>query len=359
MKAVVLAGGKGSRLRPFTYTGAKQLIPIANKPVLFYALDQLAGLGVRDVAVVVGETRDQVIAAVGDGGRFGLRVVYVEQDAPRGIAHGVGLCREFIAADDFVVLLGDNFARDGIHGLVEQFRSCEADCGVVLKRVPNPQAFGVAELADGRLVRVVEKPVNPPTDLAVTGIYYFRTVAFDVIEALQPSARGELEITDAIQCLIDRGHRVDYAVLEGPWIDTGKMADILEANRLVLERIERRIEGEVDGESHLIGAVVVEAGARVVRSTLKGPAIIGSRSVIEDAYVGAFSAIDHDSVLRGVEITDSIVLDGCCLSNVPGRIEDSLIGRDVSVSGVGERPRVYRLTLGDHSRLDIPSTAAT
>src|SRR5690349_18792317 len=215
MKAVVLAGGKGSRLRPFTYTGAKQLIPIANKPVLFYALEQLAALGIRDVAIVVGETAEQVRAAVGDGSRFGLDVTFVEQDLPRGIAHAVGLCRGFVADNRFLVVLGDNFARDGICALVDGFREARLDCGVVLSRVPNPQAFGVAAIPDGRLLRVFKKPATPPSDLAITGIYYFTPSIFSVINGLKPSARGELEITDAIQTLLDRRERVGYAVLEG------------------------------------------------------------------------------------------------------------------------------------------------
>ncbi len=355
MKAVVLAGGKGSRLRPFTYTGAKQLIPIANKPVLFYALEQLAALEIREIAVVVGETRDQVKAAVGDGSRFGLRVCYVEQDQPRGIAHAVGLCRGFIGDDPFMVVLGDNFARDGICELVAAFRAADLDCGVVLSRVPNPRAFGVAEITDGRLVRVVEKPTLPPSDLAITGIYYFTPAVFSVIDGLQPSARGELEITDAIQGLLDRKARVGHAVLAGPWIDTGKMADILEANRLVLERLQRHIGGEVDAESRIVGAVAVGAGASIRRSVIKGPVVIAPECVIEDAYIGPFTAIDRATVVRGVEIADSIVLDHCRLEHVPRRIEESLIGRDVVVSGVDRRPRVYQLMLGDHSRIDMPA----
>ncbi|HLZ72520.1 MAG TPA: glucose-1-phosphate thymidylyltransferase [Dehalococcoidia bacterium] len=354
MKAVVLAGGKGSRLRPFTYTGAKQLIPIANKPVLFYALEQLTALGVHEVAVVVGETGDQVRAALGDGSQFGLCLSYVQQDAPRGIAHAVGLCREFVGAHDFVVVLGDNFARDGIREPIDAFRAANLDCGVVLSRVPNPQAFGVAEFAGERLVRVVEKPAVPPSDLAITGIYYFSPAVFPVIAALRPSARGELEITDAIQALLEGEARVGHALLTGPWIDTGKMADILEANRLVLAKLERAIAGEVDAESSIVGAVVVGAGASVRRSVIKGPAIIAPDCRIEDAYIGPFTAIDRGSVVRGTEIADSIVLDHCRLELVPGRLEESLIGRDVVVAGVDRRPRVYQLMLGDHSRIAIP-----
>lgn len=356
MKAIVLAGGKGSRLRPFTYTGAKQLIPIANKPVLFYALEHLAALGIAQVAIVVGDTREQVVSAVGDGTSFGLTITFVHQDEPRGIAHAVSLCRAFIGEDDFVVLLGDNFARDGISNIINSFANRSVDCGVVLSRVPNPREFGVAELLDGRLVRVVEKPPDPPTDLAVTGIYYFRPIVFSAIDKLRPSGRGELEITDAIQRLIDDGRRVEHAELSGPWIDTGKMADILEANRLVLERVERRVAGDVDDTSRLVGAVALSADARVRRSTVKGPAVIGARCIIEDAYIGPFTAIDHDSTIRRVEIADSIVLDNSLLDGAPGRIEDSLIGRDVVVTGAAERPLVYRLVLGDHSRVTVPVT---
>jgi glucose-1-phosphate thymidylyltransferase len=355
MKAVVLAGGKGSRLRPFTYTGAKQLIPIANKPVLFYALEQLATLGIHEVAVVVGETKEQVRAALQDGSHFGLCISYLEQDAPRGIAHAVGLSRDFVGDDDFLVILGDNFARDGVHDIVTRFRQHTLDCGVVLSRVQNPHAFGVAEVDGDRLVRVVEKPETPVSDLAITGIYYFTPPIFGIIAGLKPSWRGELEITDAIQTLLERSARVGYAVLDGPWIDTGKMTDILEANRLVLERLPRTIAGEVDAESRLLGAVMLAAGATVRRSVIKGPAVIGADCLIEDAYIGPFTAIDRGTIVRGTEILDSIVLDHCRLEQVPGRIEDSLIGRDVVVGGERRRPHVYQFTLGDHSRVNVPA----
>jgi glucose-1-phosphate thymidylyltransferase len=355
LKGLIATGGKGSRLRPFTYTGAKQLVPIANKPVLFYGVEQLVAAGITEIGVVVGDTAAQVQAALGDGTRFGARFTYLPQAAPLGIAHTLVVAREFLGESPFVLFLGDNFLRGGIIPLVERFVQEGAAGQVQLVRVARPQEFGVAELGpDGRLLRVVEKPRQPPSDLILTGIYLFRPVVHDVVATLRPSARGELEITEAIQGLIDRGARVTACPIEDHWIDTGRMGDILAANRLVLEVLEPAVHGEVSGASRLDGRVVVEAGARIVDSVVEGPAIIGRDTVLEHAYVGPFTSVYHSCFVKDAELANSVVLEETRIEGVQGRIEGSLIGRNVVLRGALQRPRVYRLTLGDHSEAQLP-----
>jgi glucose-1-phosphate thymidylyltransferase len=353
VKGLVLSGGLGTRLRPLTYTGAKQLVPVANKPVLFYALEDLVEAGITEIAIVVGDTRAQIRAAVGDGSQFGARVQYIEQDAPRGIAHGVKIARDFLEDDRFVLFLGDNFLREGIVPYVEDFRRGDANAQILLYRVRNPQDFGVAEMENGRVVRVVEKPPEPPSDLAVIGIYMFDPHVFEVIEQLKPSARGELEITDTIQGLIDSGRRVVPHVVNGWWIDTGKKGDMLEANRLILETLERDIEGSLDNESEALGRVVIGRGAEIHNSVIRGPAIIGANTRIQNAYIGPFTSIDQDCLIVGCEIEHSIVLDHTRLIDVPGRIEDSLIGRNVEIVRSPHRPKAHKLLLGDYSRVEV------
>ncbi len=355
LKGLVLAGGKGSRLRPFTYTGAKQLVPVANKPVLFYALEQLAAAGVRDIGIVVGDTAAQVEEATGDGTAFGARLTYIHQPEPLGLAHAVATARSFLGDDPFVMALGDNFLRGGITPFIARFRAERPAAQVHLVRVPNPEAFGVAVVdGGGRLLRVVEKPPERISDLAVIGLYCFTAAVHDVISAQRPSARGELEITDAIQGLVDRNLRVDALPVEDYWIDTGKMADLLEANRAVLETLAPRIDGLVDAGSRLTGRVVIEAGARVIGSTIDGPAIIGRDTVIERAYIGPFTSVYHSCRIADAEVAGSVVLERTEIARVAGRIEGSLIGRDVRLCGVERRPRAYRLVLGDHSEAQLP-----
>jgi glucose-1-phosphate thymidylyltransferase len=353
VKGLVLSGGLGTRLRPLTYTGAKQLVPIANKPVLFYALEDLVEAGITDIGIVVGDTQAQIREAVGDGSRFGARVTYIVQDAPRGIAHGILIAREFLGDEPFVLFLGDNFLRDGIVPFVEAFRRGDANAHILLYRVRNPQDFGVAELRDGRLVRVVEKPAQPPSDLAVIGIYMFDHHVHDVVARLRPSARGELEITDAIQGLIDDGWTVQPHIVNGWWIDTGKKDDLLEANRLILETLEPDIQGSVDRDSQAYGKVVVAPGAEVCNSVIRGPAIIGPGTRIHNAYIGPFTSIDHDCLIVSCEIEHSIVLERTRLIDVPGRIEDSLIGRNVEIVRSPNKPKAYKLMLGDFSRVEV------
>ncbi|WP_169981204.1 glucose-1-phosphate thymidylyltransferase [Microbispora sp. H10836] len=354
MKALVLAGGSGTRLRPITHTRAKQLVPVANKPVLFYGLESIAAAGISEVGIVVGDTQDEIEAAVGDGSRFGLQASYLRQEAPLGLAHAVLIARDYLGDDDFVMYLGDNFIVGGIESLVGRFRERRPSAQIMLTRVSDPRQFGVAELAgDGRVVGLEEKPREPKSDLALVGVYLFTRAIHDAVAELKPSWRGELEITDAIQWLIDAGHEVDPAVISGYWKDTGNVADMLEVNRLVLESLERRVDGDAE-DCELIGRVVVEAGASVRRSRIVGPVVVGAGTVVDRSYVGPFTSIGADCVVSGSEIEYSIVLARSSIEGVR-RIEASLIGHDVEITPAPDTPKAHRLVLGDHSRVQISS----
>jgi glucose-1-phosphate thymidylyltransferase len=354
LKGLVLAGGKGSRLRPLTATGAKQLVPVANKPVLFYALEQLVAAGVAEIGIVTGDTADQVRAAVGDGSAFGARVAYLPQGAPLGLAHAIITAKDWLGEAPFCMFLGDNFLKGGIAAHAATFAGGDCAAQILLKRVGDPSAFGVAILdRDGRVERLIEKPREPVSDLAVIGVYFFGPEIHEVTPRLIPSSRGELEITDAIQGLIAAGHDVRSAVIDDEWIDTGKKDDMLAANRLVLATLERRVEGEVDADSTLVGSVVIEAGASVAGSTVRGPAIIGQGTRLIDAYVGPFTAIGPRCELIRCEIEHSIVLEGSVIRNVDRRIADSLIGREVVVERSPLKPQAIRLMVGDHSLVDV------
>ena len=356
IKGLILSGGKGSRLRPFTYTNAKQLVPIANKPVLFYAIEQLVESGITEIGVIVGDTGEQVRAAVGDGKQFGADVTFIQQDAPLGIAHAVKTAQGYLGESPFVLYLGDNFVLGGIKSYVERFTDNGGGSQILLHKVDNPQSFGIAELVEGRVARIVEKPAHPASDLAVIGIYLLRPAVFDVIDRLKPSGRGELEITDALQGLIDSGHRVDAEVLDRYWIDTGKMDDILNANAVVLGTIEHRVDGEVDKPSRVYEPVIVEAGARVVNSILRGPLIVGADTEIIDSDVGPDTSIDRGCRIKGCRIEDSVVMENTVIEDIDWPIVKSMIGRNVELrGGPGEEAgKGYRLTLGDHSRIEMP-----
>ncbi|MEX0786769.1 MAG: glucose-1-phosphate thymidylyltransferase [Dehalococcoidia bacterium] len=354
LKALILAGGKGMRLRPFTYTGAKQLVAVANKPILFYAIEQLVACGITELGIVVGETRDEVAQAVGDGSQFGARVTYIDQPAPLGIAHGVKISRDFIGDSPFVLFLGDNFIKGGIAPYVEKFRNDCHNALVLLCHVDEPQNFGVAELDGERLVRVVEKPKKPLTDLAIIGIYFFDSNVFGALERIKPSARGELEITDTIQRLVDDGLDVHAEVISGRWIDTGKHDDLLEANHLILEDLQPDLQGSYDDASKIQGRVVLQEGSEVVNSRIQGPAIVGERTRIVNSYVGPFTSIYHDCLIADTEISGSVVLEGTRIEQVSHRIEHSLIGRNVELRGHERRPHGYTLILGDFSKLHMP-----
>jgi glucose-1-phosphate thymidylyltransferase len=353
MKGLILSGGRGTRLRPLTYTSAKQLVPVANKPVLFYGIEALAAAGIREIGIVVGDTQAEIRAAVGDGSAWGVRITYIEQDAPRGLAHAVLISEPFIGQDPFVMYLGDNLLNKGITALAEEFVREQPAAQILLAHVPDPQMFGVAELENGRVVRLIEKPKEPKSDLALVGVYMFSPAVFEAVKAIRPSFRNELEITDAIQHLIDRGLEVRPLVVDGWWKDTGKLEDMLEANRLILDTIERRIDGQVDALSRIEGKVIIEAGATVEHSVVRGPVIIGARAKIVHAYVGPFTSIMNDAEVRESEIEHSIVLEGCSISDLATRVADSLIGKNVKIYRIPLKPSAYRFMLGDNSEVGI------
>lgn len=367
MKGLILSGGAGTRLRPITHTSAKQLVPVANKPILFFGIEDMAAAGIDEIGIIVGGTRDEIMAAVGDGSAFGVKVTYIPQDEPLGLAHCVLIAREFLGDDDFVMYLGDNLLRQGIAEFVDAFeadrrRSAQPSLGeasdsaaaqILLAQVPDPERFGVAEIgAAGEVVRLVEKPEVPPSDLALVGVYLFDPTIHDAVAAIEPSARGELEITDAIQWLIDQGHRVRHEVVDGWWIDTGKLDPLLEGNRLVLDQLGPSVQGTVDDASTLSGKVVIEEGARVVDSVVRGPAIIGRNTVVRDSYVGPYTSIYHDCTVTDSEIEHSIVLEHSSIVGVPHLI-DSLIGKQVRLMRSQQKPRANRVMLGDHSVVEI------
>ncbi|MFE1314146.1 glucose-1-phosphate thymidylyltransferase [Streptomyces sp. NPDC058755] len=353
MRALVLAGGTGSRLRPITHTSAKQLVPVANKPVLFYVLEAIADAGIRDVGIVVGETADEIRAAVDEGGFDGLRITYLPQEAPLGLAHAVRIARDFLGDDDFVMYLGDNFIVGGITGLVEEFRTGRPDAQILLTRVPDPTAFGVAELDErGRVVGLVEKPAEPKSDLALVGVYLFTPAIHEAVAAITPSGRGELEITDAIQWLIDRRRDVRSTTISGYWKDTGNVGDMLEVNRTVLETIEPMVAGDVDEATEIVGRVRIADGARVRGSRIVGPVVIASGVEVSGSYVGPFTSISERCRIEDSEIEFSIVLPGSSITGVR-RVEASLIGRNVEVTPAPRAPAAHRLILGDHSKVQI------
>ncbi|MGH7610774.1 MAG: glucose-1-phosphate thymidylyltransferase [Candidatus Dormibacteria bacterium] len=352
MKGLVLSGGKGTRLRPITHTGAKQLVPIANKPILFYGLEALVGAGITEIGIIVGDTAAEVRQAVGDGSGLGARVTYIPQEEPLGLAHAVKVALPFLGDSDFAMYLGDNFLTGGVRQVVEQFQRERPDALILLKPMPHPERFGVAELDGERVVRLVEKPVVPRSDLVLVGIYLFRSSIHAAVDSIEPSARGELEITDAIQWMVDHGGRVTARLVEGRWIDTGKMDDLLECNRVVLEMLAETREGRSSEDSRLLGKVILEEGSEVIGSTIRGPVIVGARTRVVDSFIGPFTALYHDVVVEGSEIEHSIVLENTVIRGA-AKIEDSLIGRDVVIEKSDTRPRAHKLVLGDHSRVSL------
>jgi glucose-1-phosphate thymidylyltransferase len=354
LKGLILSGGAGTRLRPITHTSAKQLVPVANKPVLFYGIEALVEAGVEEIGIIIApETGDEIRAAAGDGSQFGAAITYIVQDKPAGLAHAVLTAEEFIAGAPFVMYLGDNLLADGLRGLVASFRESEPDALILLTPVEEPEHYGVAELDGERVVRLVEKPKDPPSNLALVGVYLFQPAIFEAARALEPSWRGELEITEAIQSLIEDGHEVQSEVVSGWWKDTGQLADMLEANRLVLEEIETRIDGEVDEDCKVEGRVVVEAGAKLSGSTVRGPAVIGAGARIEGAYVGPYTSIGEDVRICRSEIEHSIVLAGSVVEDLGTRMEASLLGREVKLTRSEGMPQTLRMLVGDKCEIKI------
>ncbi len=354
MKGLVLSGGKGTRLYPLTYTRAKQLIPVANKPVLFRVIESIRDAGIEDIGIVVGDTAPEIMEAVGDGRRWGVRIQYIRQEAPLGLAHAVKISQDYLGDEPFVMFLGDNVIEGGISSLVEEFSSGDYNAQIVLTPVKEPQHYGVAQLdEEGNIVRLVEKPRNPPSNLALVGIYMFDHHIFEAVNSITPSWRGELEITDAIQWLVEHGYRVRAYIHQGWWIDTGKPIDMLEANNRVLLEMQHEVRGYVDRESRVDHNVTVEEGAEIINSVVRGPSIIGKNTRVVNAYVGPFTSIYHDCVIEDCEIEHSIVLENSVIQGIPYRIEDSLIGRNVEIRRSPYKPKAYKLTLGDNSKVGL------
>lgn len=351
MKALVLSGGKGTRLRPITHTSAKQLVPVANKPILFYGLEAIAASGIKDVGIIVGDTKNEIKNAVGDGSKFGIKVTYIEQESPLGLAHAVKIAQRYLSDDDFVMYLGDNLIRDGIKSFVDEFRKKKPNAQILLAKVPNPQQFGVAELKGGKIVRLVEKPKQPKSDLALVGVYMFDKNIFEAVNNIKPSWRGELEITDAIQYLVEKKFTVIPHIINGWWKDTGKLDDMLEANRIILDTLKPENLGIIEN-SKIEGKVVIQKNAEIKNSTLRGPVIIGENCKIINSYIGPFTSVYFNTVIENSEIEHSIILENSKVKDVK-RIADSLIGQNVEIVKSEKKPQAYRIMVGDSSRVEV------
>ncbi|MGD9100152.1 MAG: glucose-1-phosphate thymidylyltransferase [Anaerolineae bacterium] len=354
MKGLILSGGTGTRLYPLTFTSAKQLIPVANKPVLYRVIEAIRDADITDIGIVVGDTAEEIKKAVGRGGRWKVKITYIPQDKPLGLAHAVKISQDFLGEERFVMFLGDNVIQGGISPLISQFADSEWNSQIVLTRVDSPEQYGVAELDDeGRIIQLVEKPKEPPSDLALVGIYMFDHSIFEAVNNIAPSWRGELEITDAIQWLVENDYQVYPYIHRGWWIDTGAPGDMLEANSLVLEELTPRIQGYVDRDSQVDSRVTIERGAEIINSVVRGPTIIGKEARVVNSYVGPFTSINHHVLIEDSEIERSIVLEHSRICKIPTRIQDSLIGRNVELARSPIKPKAYKLTLGDYSQVGI------
>ena len=350
MKGLLLAGGFGTRLRPLTHTGNKHMLPVANKPILFYGVESIRDAGVKEIGIILGPMNETIKESIGDGSKFGVKVTYIDQPEPKGLAHAVLVAEDFLRDEPFVMYLGDNLLRRGIKYLVDDFKSSKYDAMVVLTKVKDPRLFGVAEVDKGKLLRVIEKPKQPKSDLAITGIYMFTKPIFDVIKRLKPSWRNELEITDAIQMLLDEGHTVGYRMVDGWWKDTGKPEDLLEANHLILSDLKTSNEGTIEQEANIIGNVAIGKNTMIKNNTcIRGPVTIGKDCRIgPDTYVGPYTSIGNNVTIVGGEIENSIVMDGASIS-CDERIVDSLIGREAKIDSNSAKPSGYRLIIGDNT----------
>lgn len=354
MKGLILAGGKGTRLRPLTYTSAKQLIPVANKPILFYGLEAMVEAGITDIGIVVGDTHRDIRQACGDGARIGCKITYIQQDAPLGLAHAVKISRSFIGEDRFCMYLGDNILKHGFSGLIEEWDKAHSNAMILLTKVQNPQDFGVAEIDRmGNVTRLAEKPQEPRSDLALVGVYLFDRRIFQAVESITPSERGELEITDAIQYLITNGYTVKPAMVKGWWKDTGKKEDLLDANRLVLMDIGRSIDGEIRGRLPIEGNVIIHQEALLIDTRIRGPVIIGKEAKIENSYIGPFTSIGPGAHIVGSEIEHSIVMEGAKVRDMKIRLIDCVLGKNSEIMSTEERPKAIRAMLGDNSQISL------
>ncbi len=353
MKALIASGGRGTRLRPLTHTQNKHLIPIANKPILHYAIDAAVQAGIKDIGIVHNSDSDEVQKAVGNGERWNVRITYIPQDAPLGLAHVVKISEKFIGKDKFIFYLGDNMVVGGVKRFIDEFEKSDSNCFLTLSKVKDPERFGVPEIKNGKIIRVEEKPKNPMSQFAVAGIYIYDSHIFEAVNNIKPSGRGELEISDAHQYLIEKGYKVGYSEITGWWKDTGKPTDLLEANRLVLDNLTTSMNGTVDNDSTVAGKIIAEEGVKIINSVVRGPAIIGKNTIIENSYIGPFTSIGDDCHIRHSEVEYSIILNECKILDVKIRIEGSLLGNDVEIVEANSKPHVHRFMLGDQSRVEV------
>lgn len=353
MKALIASGGRGTRLRPLTHTQNKHLLPIANKPILHYAIEAAVNSGIREIGIVCNADSNEVQNSIGDGNQWNVKITYIPQDAPLGLAHVVRISQSFIGNDDFVFYLGDNMVVGGIKRFISEFEKSNCNCFLTLAAVKDPERFGVPEIHNGKIIGVEEKPKKPKSQYAVAGIYIYDNHIFEAVNNIKPSQRGELEISDAHQYLIDKGYNIGFSEITGWWKDTGKPSDLLEANRLVLDNIEPKIDGVLDAGSTASGKVVLNVGSKVVNSLIRGPAIIGKNSVIENSYIGPFTSIGDNTVIKNSEVEYSIVLKDCKILDVKIRIEGSILGNDVEIVEATGKPHVHRFMIGDQSRVEV------
>ncbi len=353
LKALITSGGRGTRLRPITNTQNKHLIPIANKPILEYSIDYIRDAGIKEAGILINSDDTEVRNYFGDGSRYGLNITYIPQDAPLGLAHVVKISQDFIGDDKFIFYLGDNMVVGGIKHLIDDFTKSGCNCFLTLAKVKDPERFGVPGIKDGRIISIEEKPKQPKSSYAVSGIYFYDSCIFEAVNKIKPSARGELEISDAHQYLIDHKYKIGYTEITGWWKDTGKPIDLLEANRLVLDNIKTDIRGKVDEGSYIAGHVIIDEGAVVKNSNIRGPVIIGKNCYIENSYIGPYTSIDNDTRIINSEVEYSIVLKECKILDVKIRIEGSLLGNDVEIVNASPKPKTHRFMLGDQSRIEV------
>lgn len=354
MKALITSGGRGTRLRPITHTQNKHLIPIANKPILHYALDYVSEAGITEVGIVTNAGSTAVQDAIGDGGRWGIEITYIPQAEPLGLAHVVKISEDFIGQEPFIFYLGDNIVVGGIQRFIDEFERAGSNCHLVLAQVKDPERFGVPVIENNRIVRVEEKPEHPKSSFAVSGIYLYDHHIFEAVNNIEPSGRGELEISDAHQYLLDKGLEVSYSEITGWWKDTGKPLDLLEANRLILDNLPSNyVYQGIDGDTTVLGRVEIAGSARIVNSNIRGPAIIGENAVVENAYIGPYTSIARDAIIRNCEVEYSIILNGCRLEDVDLRIESSLLGEEAEIVKADPKPKTHRFIIGNQSRIEI------
>jgi glucose-1-phosphate thymidylyltransferase len=356
MKALILSGGKGTRLRPLTYTGAKQLVPVANQPILLYGIKSIIEAGITDIGIVISpETGEEVKNKTGNGSLLGAKITYILQEQPAGLAHAVKIAQSFLGDSSFIMYLGDNLIEDGLTEFLNIFLQKNLDSLILLKQVPNPSAFGVAKVAEnGQILELVEKPKNPPSNLALVGVYFFTSIIHEAINSIKPSARGELEITDAIQYLITQQKNVQAKQLDGWWLDTGKKDDLLQANSIILDSyLTSQNNGEINEDSKITGRVSIGKGSKIINCTLRGPIIIGENCHLEDCFIGSYTSVANNSKLINIDIDHSVILEGSSIININQRIVDSLIGQRVNISLAPKHPKALRFLIGDDSQIEL------